>query len=185
MVGSVEDTTKEDIHKLFDLNLVGPIQMISAVMPYMREKRFGKLSMFPVLAVKWDYLSEVSIRLPNLPWTKLQKHYVMRLKLECSGYVTAFRRYKTNIAESRIKTKVSEAYKTVFNKIYELMNAHVDEGTEPSEVAAYVVNLLDKKKLESAHYYFGKFGQKDRVPLKWILPQNFYENLMRKYSKMD
>ncbi|MDP0983871.1 SDR family NAD(P)-dependent oxidoreductase, partial [Klebsiella variicola] len=25
MVGSVEDTTKEDIHKLFDLNLVGPI----------------------------------------------------------------------------------------------------------------------------------------------------------------
>ena len=23
MVGSVEDTTKEDIHKLFDLNLVG------------------------------------------------------------------------------------------------------------------------------------------------------------------
>lgn len=25
------------------------------------------------------------------------------------------------------------------------MNAHVDEGTEPSEVANYVVNLLDKK----------------------------------------
>ena len=43
MVGAVEDTTKEDIHKLFDLNLAGPIQMISAVMPYMREKRFGRI----------------------------------------------------------------------------------------------------------------------------------------------
>lgn len=64
------------------------------------------------------------------------------------------------------------------------MNAHVNEGTEPSEVADYVVNLLDKKSWK-AHYYFGKFGQKIGVPLKWILPQNFYENLMRKYSKMD
>jgi hypothetical protein len=79
---------------------------------------------------------------------------------------------------------VSEAYTTVFNKIYALMNAHVDHGTEPSEVADYVVDLLDKKSWK-AHYYFGKFGQKIGVPLKWILPQNFYENLMRKYSKMD
>ena len=52
------------------------------------------------------------------------------------------------------------------------MNAHVDEGTEPSEVADYVVNLLDKKSWK-AHYYFRKFGQKIGVPLKWILPQNF------------
>lgn len=64
------------------------------------------------------------------------------------------------------------------------MNAHVDHGTEPSEVADYVVDLLDKKSWK-AHYYFGKFGQKIGVPLKWLLPQNFYENLMRKYSKMD
>ncbi|HAI80393.1 MAG TPA: short-chain dehydrogenase/reductase, partial [Chryseobacterium sp.] len=27
--------------------------------------------------------------------------------------------------------------------------------------------------------------QKIGVPLKWILPQNFYENLMRKYNQMD
>ena len=101
--------------------------------------------MFPVLVARWDCLSEDSIQLPNLHWIKPQKHYATKLKLECSGHVTAFRRYKTNIAESRIKTQVSEAYTSVFNKIYALMNAHVDEGTEPSEVANYVVNLLDKK----------------------------------------
>jgi short chain dehydrogenase/reductase family oxidoreductase len=36
-----------------------------------------------------------------------------------------------------------------------------------------------------AHYYFGKFGQKIGIPLKWILPQKTYENLMKKYNKMD
>lgn len=40
------------------------------------------------------------------------------------------------------------------------MNAHVDEGTEPSEVANYVVNLLDKK-LEST-LLFREIRTKDR-----------------------
>ena len=52
------------------------------------------------------------------------------------------------------------------------------------EVVAGSEKLLTKKSWK-AHYYFGKFGQKIGVPLKWILPQNFYENLMRKYNQMD
>jgi hypothetical protein len=64
------------------------------------------------------------------------------------------------------------------------MNAHVDEGTEPLEVAEYIEKLLGKNKWK-AHYYFGKFGQKIGVPLKWILPQGVYENLMKKYNKLD
>jgi hypothetical protein len=91
---------------------------------------------------------------------------------------------KTKIAENRVKTQVSEPYKNVFDKVYSLMNAHVDEGTEPLEVALYIEKLLEKKSWK-AHYYFGKFGQKIGVPLKWILPQKTYENLMKKYNKLD
>ena len=43
MVGAVEDSTKEDILKLFNLNLVGAVQMKSAVMPKMREQKSGKI----------------------------------------------------------------------------------------------------------------------------------------------
>ena len=57
-------------------------------------------------------------------------------------------------------------------------------ATEPEEVAKYIENLVKKEKWK-AHYYFGKFGQKIGVPLKWLLPQNFYENLMKKYNKLD
>ena len=83
-----------------------------------------------------------------------------------------------------MKTKVAEPYQKTFNSVYELMNSHVKEGLEPLEVAAYIEKLLAKK-VWKAHFYFGKFGQKIGVPLKWILPQNWYENLMKKYNHLD
>ena len=90
---------------------------------------------------------------------------------------------KTNIAENRIKTTVSEPYKNIFYKVYSTMNSHVDHGVEPVEVAKYIEKLLLKNKWK-ADYYVGKFGQKIGIPLKWILPQKTYENLMKKYNYM-
>jgi short-subunit dehydrogenase len=91
---------------------------------------------------------------------------------------------KTNIAENRIKTKISEPYKNTFEKVYSLMNNHVNDGIEPIKVCDYIEKLLTKKTWK-AHYYFGKFGQKMGITLKQILPQNIYEYLMKKYSGLD
>ena len=185
MVGAVEDSTKEDILKLFNLNLVGAVQMMSAVLPRMREHKSGKIinissigsemglpfrGFYSASKSALDKVTE-AIRYEVSPWNIA----VCTLHL---GDI------KTKIAENRVKTKVSEPYQKTFEKIYSIMNAHVDDGTEPLEVAEYIDKLLTKKSWK-AHYYFGKFGQKIGVPLKWILPQNFYENLMRKYNQMD
>ncbi|MCW4452812.1 SDR family oxidoreductase [Kaistella sp. BT6-1-3] len=185
MVGAVEDSTKEDILKLFNLNLVGAVQMMSAVLPTMREQKSGKIinissigsemglpfrGFYSASKSALDKVTE-AIRYEVSPWNIA----VCTLHL---GDI------KTKIAENRVKTKVSEPYQKTFEKIYSIMNAHVDDGTEPLEVAEYIDKLLTKKSWK-AHYYFGKFGQKIGVPLKWILPQNFYENLMRKYNQMD
>lgn len=43
MVGAIEDASKENITKLFDLNLIGSVQMITAVMPKMREQKSGQI----------------------------------------------------------------------------------------------------------------------------------------------
>lgn len=185
MVGAVEDTTKEDIHKLFNLNLVGAVQMMSAVLPSMREKKFGRIINVSSIGSEMGlpfrgFYSASKSALDKV--TEAMRYEVKNWNIQATSLHLGD--IKTNIAESRIKTKTSSAYEKVFNKVYELMNSHVDDGTEPSEVANYVQQLLQKKHWK-AHYYFGKFGQKIGVPLKWILPQNTYENLMRKYSKMD
>lgn len=185
MVGAIEDASQEEILKLFNLNLVGSVQMMTAVLPQMREQKLGKIinissigsemglpfrGFYSASKSALDKVTE-AIRYEISPWN-IQ---VCTLHL---GDI------KTNIAENRVKTKVSEPYQQTFDQVYALMNSHVDDGTEPLDVATYIEKLLDKKSWK-AHYYFGKFGQKIGIPLKWILPQNFYENLMRKYNKMD
>lgn len=184
MVGAVEDSTKEDILKLFNLNLVGAVQMMTAVMPSMRNQKFGQIINVSSIGSEMGlpfrgFYSASKSALDKV--TEAMRYEVYPWNIEvCTLHLGDI---KTNIAENRVRTKVSAPYSSVFEKVYALMNSHVGDGTEPLEVAEYIQTLLDKKKWK-AHYYFGKFGQKIGIPLKWILPQNTYENLMKKYNKM-
>lgn len=185
MVGSVEDSSKEDILKLFNLNLVGSVQMMSAVLPQMRNQKTGKIINISSIGSEMGlpfrgFYSASKSALDKV--TEAIRYEVSPWNIDvCTLHLGDI---KTKIAENRVKTKVSEPYQKTFDKIYAIMNSHVDEGTEPLEIAAYIEKLLAKKTWK-AHFYFGKFGQKIGVPLKWILPQNMYESLMRKYNKMD
>ncbi len=185
MVGSVEDSSQEEILRLFNLNLVGSVQMMSAVLPKMREQKSGKIINISSIGSEMGlpfrgFYSASKSALDKV--TEAIRYEVSPWKIDvCALHLGDI---KTKIAENRVQTKVSEPYQKTFEKIYSVMNSHVDDGTEPSEVANYMEKLLTKKSWK-AHYYFGKFGQKIGVPLKWILPQNFYENLMRKYNHLD
>lgn len=185
MVGAVEDSRRDEILKLFDLNLIGSVQMMNAVLPQMRVQKSGKIINISSIGSEMGlpfrgFYSASKSALDKV--TEAIRYEVYPWNVEvCSLHLGDI---KTNIAENRLKTQVSEAYKIVFDKVYALMNAHVDHGTEPLDVAKYLEKLLEKKQWK-AHYYFGKFGQKIGVPLKWMLPQKTYENLMKKYNKMD
>lgn len=185
MVGAVEDSTQEEILKLFNLNLVGSVQMMTGVLPKMREQKMGQIINISSIGSEMGlpfrgFYSASKSALDKV--TEAIRYEVSPWNIQvCTLHLGDI---KTNIAENRVKTKVSEPYQKTFNKVYSLMNAHVNDGTEPLEVAEYIDQLLAKKSWK-AHFYFGKFGQKIGIPLKWILPQNFYENLMRKYNKMD
>ncbi len=185
MVGSVEDSVKEDILRLFNLNLVGAVQMMSAVMPNMRTHKSGKIINVSSIGSEMGlpfrgFYSASKSALDKVTEAMRYEVYPWNIHV-CSLHLGDI---KTNIAENRVRTQVSEPYQSVFNKVYALMNSHVGDGTEPLEVAEYIDRLLSKDRWK-AHYYFGKFGQKIGVPLKWILPQGTYENLMKKYNKLD
>lgn len=185
MVGSVEDSTKEDITKLFNLNLIGAVQMMSSVLPTMRSQKNGKIINISSIGSEMGlpfrgFYSASKSALDKV--TEAMRYEVSPWDIEvCTLHLGDI---KTKIAESRVQTKVSEPYLNTFEKIHALMNAHVDKGTEPLDVAKYIDELLQKKSWK-AHYYYGKLGQKIGVPLKWILPQKMYENLMRKYNNLD
>lgn len=182
MVGAVEDATKEDIVKLFTLNLVGAVQMMSAVLPTMRLQEFGRIINISSIGSEMGlpfrgFYSASKSALDKV--TEAIRYEVSPWKIEvCSLHLGDI---KTDIADNRVKSKVSKPYESVFQKVYTLMNTHIDESIEPINVAIYVEKLMEKRRWK-AHYYFGRFGQKIGVPLKWLLPQHFYERLMKKYS---
>lgn len=182
MVGAVEDAASEEISRLFSLNLTGAVSMMQAVLPVMREHKSGQIinissigsemglpfrGFYSASKAALDKVTE-AIRYEVSPWN---------IKV-CALHLGDIR---TPIAEHRVKSKLSAAYEKTFTQVYELMNSHVNQGNSPEEVAVYIEKLLQKKSWK-AHYYFGKFGQKIGVPLKWMLPQKFYEYLMKKYN---
>lgn len=185
MVGAVEDSTQDEILRLFNLNLVGSVQMMTAVLPTMRKQNAGKIINISSIGSEMGlpfrgFYSASKSALDKV--TEAIRYEVAPWNIEvCTLHLGDI---KTKIAENRLRTTVSEPYQKTFSKVYELMNAHVEDGTEPAEVAIYIEKLLTKKSWK-AHYYFGKFGQKIGVPLKWVLPQNVYEKLMKKYNNLD
>lgn len=185
MVGAVEDSTQDEILRLFNLNLVGSVQMMTAVLPTMRKQNAGKIINISSIGSEMGlpfrgFYSASKSALDKV--TEAIRYEVAPWNIEvCTLHLGDI---KTKIAENRVRTTVSEPYQKTFSKVYDLMNAHVEDGTEPAEVATYIEKLLNKKSWK-AHYYFGKFGQKIGVPLKWVLPQNVYEKLMKKYNNLD
>ena len=185
MVGAIEDAKQAEILHLMNLNVVGSVQMMSAVLPNMRAQNFGKIINISSIGSEMGlpfrgFYSASKSALDKI--TEAIRYEVYPWNIEvCSLHLGDI---KTNIAENRVKSEVSEPYQKVFEKVYTLMNEHVNDGAETEDVAKYIEQLLSKNKWK-AHYYFGKFGQKIGVPLKWILPQTWYENLMKKYNEMD
>lgn len=184
MVGAIEDAKQEEILQLFNLNLVGTIQMMTAVMPTMRQQKSGQIINISSIGSEMGlpfrgFYSASKSALDKV--TEAMRYEVDQWNIQvCSLHLGDI---KTNIADNRIKTNISAPYQEIFEKVYALMNAHVGDGAEPLEVAHYIDSLIHKKQWK-AHYYFGAFGQKIGVPLKWFLPQNLYEHLMKKYNNI-
>lgn len=184
MVGAVEDSSAADITKLFQLNVIGAVECMQEVLPTMRKQKSGKIinissigsemglpfrGFYSASKSALDKVTE-AIRYEVLPWN-------IQVTAVHLGDI------KTNIAENRIQSEVSITYQPVFDKVYKLMNAHVDEGTDPKEVVQFIEQLFSKNQLKP-HYYFGKLGQKMGVVLKKILPQRLFEKMMRKYNEI-
>lgn len=185
MVGAVENATKEDIRKLFDLNLIGAVQVMNAVLPKMRDQKAGKIINISSIGSEMGlpfrgFYSASKAALDKV--TEAIRYEVSPWNIDvCTLHLGDI---KTKIADHRVMSTVSEPYRSTFNKVFALMNSHVDQGTETAEVAEYIERLLNKENWK-AHYYFGKFGQRIGVTLKWILPQKTFEKLMRKYNQLS
>jgi short-subunit dehydrogenase len=93
--------------------------------------------------------------------------------------------FATNIASGRYHTPVFEnsPYKKSYQQNLDLMNAHVDSGGDPIDMATAIYKIINTKK-PKIHYKVGEFMQKFSIVLKKILPDKVYEKLLMNHYKL-
>ena len=93
--------------------------------------------------------------------------------------------FATNIASGRYHSPLLDdsPYKKPYGNTLDLMNAHVDEGNDPIEMAEAIYRIIKLKNIK-IHYKEGAFMQKFSIVLKRILPDRMYEKLLLNHYKL-
>ncbi|GGG46634.1 short-chain dehydrogenase/reductase [Croceivirga lutea] len=186
ITGPVEETPEEAIDKVFNTNFKGPLRMIQEVLPVMRSQNSGLIINITSIA---GYMG-----LPFRAFYSASKGalevVVEGLRMETKQFGVkvvnlAPGDYATNIADSRYTVSASKdsVYKESYQMSLDLMNAHVDSGRNPNEVAKKIFKII-KTKNPKVHYTVGSFMQKFSIFLKKILPNNTFERLLLRHYKL-
>jgi len=93
--------------------------------------------------------------------------------------------FATNIAAGRYHAPLLDKspYKTPYGNTLNLMDAHVNAGSNPNIMAKVIFNIIETKK-PKIHYKVGEFMQKFSIVLKRILPDRVYEKLLMNHYKL-
>ena len=186
ITGPIEETPDSEIKKAFDTNLFGPLQVIKAVLPDMRENGGGLIINITSIA---GYM--------GLPFRGIYSATKGALELTTEAYRMELKDFNvhmvnvapgdfaTNIAAGRYHAPVLEnsPYRKAYGNTLELMNQHVDQGNDPREMAEAIYKIIETR-APKGHYKVGEKMQKFSIVLKRILPDKMYERLLLKHYKL-
>lgn len=186
ITGPVEDTPTEEMRAVFNTNLFGAIDVIKVVLPQMRSQKSGIIINVTSIA---GYMG-----LPFRGLYSASKGALETVTEAVSMEVQNFGikvvniapgDFATNIAAGRYHTPVfkNSAYKQKYQENLDLMDAHVDDGMDPVEMAKSIYKIINTKK-PKLHYKVGNFMQKFSIVLKRILPDRIYERLLMNHYKL-
>ncbi|MGB2341421.1 MAG: SDR family oxidoreductase [Flavobacteriaceae bacterium] len=186
ITGPVEETSIEALRNNFETNFFGPLAMVQQLLPLMRKQ--GKGTIINITSIA-GYMG-----LPFRGGYSASKGALniiseaLRMEVAAQGITVmtlAPGDYATDIASRRYHEPVvqNSPYEKPYQKSLDLMNAHVDSGNDPIEIAYKVASLLKRKK-PNPHHVVGSFLQKISLSLKKLLPQKAYEKLLRNHFKL-
>lgn len=186
ITGPVEEIPSEEIDKVFQTNLYGPIEVMKAVLPHMRNQGGGLIinvtSIAGYMGLPYRALYSATKGALNLVTEGMRmetKDFGVKITTLAPGD------FATNIASGRYHTPVYEtsAYKTPYGNTLKLINGHVKDGKDPLEVAKMVLKIMQTPN-PKPHYKVGAFMQKISVVLKKLLPGKVYEKLLVNHYKL-
>lgn len=186
ITGPIEDTPTEEMRGNFNTNFFGPIEVMKAVLPYMRTQKSGlilnvtSIAGYMGLPFRGVYsASKGALELITEAVNMEVKSFGINVVNVAPGD------FATNIASSRYHTPVLEnsAYKEKYAKNLALMDEHVNSGANPIKMAKAIERIIITKN-PKIHYKVGGFMEKFSIILKRILPDKVYEKLLMNHYKL-
>lgn len=186
ITGAIEEIPEAEIRANFDTNFFGPINVIKAVLPQMREQHDGliinvtSIAGYMGLPYRGVYsASKGALELLTEAFRMELKDFNVKMTNIAPGD------FATNIAAGRYHAPLLEnsPYKKPYGDTLNLMNTHVDNGSNPNMMAYAVLNIIETKN-PKGHYKVGEFMQKFSIVLKRVLPDKVYEKMLMKHYKL-
>ncbi len=186
ITGPIEEIPDAEIKRNFETNLFGPINVIKAVLPTMRSRKSGliinvtSIAGYMGLPYRGVYsASKGALELITEAFRMELKEFNIQMTNVAPGD------FATNIAAGRYHAPVLEdsPYKENYGNSLKLMDAHVDEGSDPQQMADAIFKIIQTK-TPKIHYKVGVFMQKFSIVLKRILPDTVYERMLMKHYKL-
>lgn len=186
ITGPLEEIPSQEIKNNFETNFFGPIEVMKAVLPQMRAQKSGLIINVTSIAgyMGLPYRSIYSASKGALELVT----EALRMEVKSFGiHITnvAPGDFATNIASGRYHAPatVGSAYEESYGESLRTIDQHVDNGSNPSEMAAAVYKVIQTKE-PKIHYKVGAFTQKFSIVLKRILPDKIYEKMLMKHYKL-
>jgi NAD(P)-dependent dehydrogenase (short-subunit alcohol dehydrogenase family) len=186
ITGPIEEIPTEEIKNNFETNLFGPIEVMKAVLPQMRSQKSGliinitSIAGYMGLPYRGIYsASKGALELVTEAMRMETKQFGIHITNIAPGD------FATNIAAGRYHAPVikGSAYENVYGRTLNEMNAHVDSGSNPNEMAEEVYKIIQTPN-PKVHYKVGAFMQKFSIVLKRILPDTVYEKMLMNHYKL-
>jgi NAD(P)-dependent dehydrogenase (short-subunit alcohol dehydrogenase family) len=186
ITGAIEEIPEAEIKANFDTNFFGPLNVIKAVLPQMRKQRSGliinitSIAGYMGLPYRGIYsASKGALELITESFRMELEDFNIKMTTIAPGD------FATNIAAGRYHAPLKDGspYKKPYGNTLELMNTHVDDGSDPIMMAQAVLKIINTKN-PKIHYKVGSFMQKFSIVLKRILPDKVYEKILMKHYKL-
>lgn len=186
ITGALEEIPTTEIKRNFETNLFGPIEVMKAILPQMRKQKSGLIINITSIAgyMGLPYRSVYSASKGALELiTEALRMEVKQFGIHITNVAPGD--FATNIAHGRYHAPLIKGsdYEKSYGKTLKLMNAHVDSGSDPIEMAKAVYKIINTNR-PKIHYKVGMPLQKFSIVLKRILPDKTYEKMLMKHYKL-
>lgn len=186
MAGPLEELEMEPFDRVFDTNLKGPIFVMRQVLKQMHKQHSGKIINVASLAgdnglpFRSVYSASKAALMRVTESLRLElRHTPIQCTTLSPGSI------QTPIAANRFYAPLKDdsVYYNQYKNALSDMDAHVENGIQPIEVAKKIEKIILKNKLKP-HYSVGPLLEILSPAIKFLLPQRTYENLLASFYNL-